>query len=576
MPHSPSACHLLEKRPPMPFFNSVEKRPVTALLLLCLALYLPGLFTLPALDRDEARFAQATVQMHETGDYMVPHFQEDLRAKKPVAIYWAQAVTSGAAGLAGMNNANGQPGIWAFRIPSFVAAILVVLLTWRLASLFYGPRAGIMAGTLIATAVVLVAEANIAKTDAALAASIMAAQLALARVWLARDPSRLDPGLGNALLFWVAMSVGILLKGPIAPMVSGLTIVGLVIATREIKWIFLLRPVRGGLLVLALTVPWAASVWISTDGAFFGEAVGGDFLPKLAGGQESHGAPFGYYTLLLLLTFFPANLMLMPAIARAWGERQSAPVMFLAAWIIPNWLVFEIVPTKLPHYVLPVYPALAIVVAALLAAALREPRLLKTKLARANILVWGLVATILAAAIVALPVLLPEGTAVEPGPWPVVGAGIFAAMAVQVLAQAWRARASGVVLAVAVTGIAFSLALLEFARPRVDPLWVADRTAQAIEERDLTSLRVVSAGFSEPSLVFALGTDTKLTDGVAAAGALAKGDAEIALVEEREEATFLEEAARLGVTPTPVLTVSGLNYSRGDAVSLTAYLPTAP
>ncbi|GAA6157387.1 glycosyltransferase family 39 protein [Pyruvatibacter sp. HU-CL02332] len=558
----------------MPFFNAVEKRPVTALLLLCLALYLPGLFTLPALDRDEARFAQATVQMHETGDYMVPHFQEDLRAKKPVAIYWAQAVTSGAASLVGLDDPNGHPGIWAFRIPSLIAAILVVLLTWRVASLFYGRRAGLMAGALIATTVVLVAEANIAKTDAALAASIMAAQLALARVWLARDPTRFDPGLGNAVLFWVAMSIGILLKGPIAPMISGLTMVGLVVATREIKWIFLLRPIRGGVLLLLLTLPWAVSVWLSTNGAFFGEAVGGDFLPKLAGGQESHGAPFGYYTLLLLVTFFPANLLLMPAIARAWGERQSAPVMFLAAWIIPNWLVYEIVPTKLPHYVLPVYPALAILVAALLAASLKNPQLLKTKLARANIVAWALVALVLAAAIVALPVLLPEGTAVEPGPWPVVGAGIFAAMAVQVLAQAWRARASGVVLAVAVTGIAFSVALLEFARPRVDPLWLADRTAQAMEDRDLVGMRVVSAGFSEPSLVFALGTKTRLTNGTAAANALAVGEADIALVEEREAATFFEEATRLGITPVPALTVDGLNYSRGDAVSLTAYLLT--
>ncbi|MEP0070103.1 glycosyltransferase family 39 protein [Pyruvatibacter sp.] len=558
----------------MPFFNAVEKRPVTALLLLCLALYLPGLFTLPALDRDEARFAQATVQMHETGDYMVPHFQEDLRAKKPVAIYWAQAVTSGAASLVGLDDPNGHPGIWAFRIPSLIASILVVLLTWRVAFLFYGRRAGLMAGALIATTVVLVAEANIAKTDAALAASIMAAQLALARVWLARDPTRFDPGLGNAVLFWVAMSIGILLKGPIAPMISGLTMVGLVVATREIKWVFLLRPVRGGVLLLLLTLPWAVSVWISTNGAFFGEAVGGDFLPKLAGGQESHGAPFGYYTLLLLVTFFPANLLLMPAIARAWGERQSAPVMFLAAWIFPNWLVYEIVPTKLPHYVLPVYPALAILVAALLAASLKNPQLLKSRLARANIVAWALVASVLAAAIVALPVLLPEGTAVEPGPWPVVGAGIFAAMAVQVLAQAWRARASGVVLAVAVTGIAFSVALLEFARPRVDPLWVADRTAQAMEDRDLVGMRVVSAGFSEPSLVFALGTKTRLTNGTAAANALAVGEADIALVEEREAATFFEEATRLGITPVPALTVDGLNYSRGDAVSLTAYLLT--
>lgn len=555
----------------MPFFTAVEKRPVAALLLLCLALYLPGLFTLPALDRDEARFVQATVQMHETGDYMVPHFQEELRAKKPVAIYWAQAVTSGAAHLLGAEEANGHAGIWAFRIPSVVAAMLVVLLTWRMGTMFYGPRAGLMAGTLMATAVVLVAEANIAKTDAALAASIMFAQLALARVWLARDPSRLDPGIGNALLFWAAMAVGILLKGPIAPMVSGLTVAALVLATRDIKWLLLLRPLRGAFLVLLFTLPWAVSVWISTNGLFFGEAVGGDLLPKLASGQESHGAPIGYYTVLLLLTFFPANLLLLPAIAKAWGERATAPVMFLAAWIVPNWLVFEIVPTKLPHYTLPVYPALAILVAALLAMALRNPDLLKTRLARANIVLWGVVATVLAGAIIALPVLLPDGTAVEPGPWPVVGAGIFAAMAVQVVAQSWRARASGITLAIAVTGIAFSVALLEFARPRVEPLWVADRTAQMLQDHGLHGKPVASAGFSEPSLVFALGTQTRLTNGAGAAMALSTGAAEIALVEAREEDTFLAELNKRNVSAVSSLSIDGLNYSRGNAVRLKVY-----
>jgi len=556
----------------MPFFTAVEKRPVTALLLLCLALYLPGLFTLPALDRDEARFAQATVQMHETGNYMVPYFQEDLRAKKPVAIYWAQAATTSIASMFGAEETNGQPGIWAFRIPSVLAAMLVVLLTWRLATILYGPRTGLIAGTLMATTVVLVAEANIAKTDAALAASIMAAQLAIARAWLARDPSRMDPGLGNAGLFWVAMAVGILLKGPIAPMVSGLTLTGLVLVSREIRWVSLLRPVRGTLLLLLLTLPWAVSTWIATDGRFFGEAVGGDFLPKLASGQESHGAPFGYYTVLLLITFFPANLFLIPALRKAWGERKTDAVVFLAAWAIPNWIVFEVVPTKLPHYVLPVYPALAILVAVLLAASVRDTGLLKSGLARTNIVIWGLLASVLAAAIVALPVLLPDGTAVEPGPWPVVGAGIFAALAVQVVAQAWRARASGTVLALAVTGVAFSVALLEFARPRVEPLWVADRTAHILEASGMAGQTVVSAGFSEPSLVFALGTDTLLTNGTRAAGALANGEAAIALVESREKEKFLAELMRQSVEVEATHSVEGLNYSRGNAVKLEIYV----
>ncbi len=560
----------------MPFVASAEKRPVLTLVLLCLALYLPGFFTLPTLDRDEARFAQATVQMHESGDYIVPHFQDDLRAKKPVAIYWLQAATSGTAATLGFTGTSGHPGIWAFRIPSLLAAIIVVLLTRQIAARFYGARAGLIAGALVAGCVVLVAEANIAKTDAALAASIVAAQLALARAWLARDPSRLDPGLGNAALFWLAMAVGILLKGPIAPMVSGLTIAVLVGTSRDYKWLFLLRPVRGMALLLLAVLPWAVAAWIDTDGAFFGEAVGGDLLPKLAGGQERHGAPFGYYTALLALTFFPANMLLLPAIAKAWGARRGDAVMFLAAWIIPNWLVFELVPTKLPHYILPLYPALAILTAGFIIGCFADPAQLKARLARVSMGIWALVAAVLAVVMIALPALLPDGTAVEPGPWPVVGAVIFAALAVQALVMGWRGRPADMIVALAAVAVAFSIGLLEFSRPRVEPLWVADHIAATLKDRELLAGRVVSAGFSEPSLIFALGTNTLLTNGALAAASLADGTVDTALIEAREAKSFASAALALGLETYEVGRVSGLNYSRGDAVTVTIYQRVVP
>jgi len=560
----------------MPFFAAIERHPALSLVMLCLALYVPGFFTLPVLDRDEARFAQATVQMHETGDYMVPRFQDDLRAKKPVAIYWAQTLTTGAVRLAGADGPGGHPDIWAFRIPSLIGAIVVVLLTWRLGVWLYDARTGFIAGGLMAATVLLIAEANIAKTDAALAAAIMAAQLALARVWLARDGTRPAPGTGNTVLFWTALAIGILLKGPVAPMVCGLTLVALAATSRQVRWIGLLRPVRGGILMVLLTLPWAVSVWISTDGTFFGDAVGGDLLPKLVGGQEGHGAPFGYYLALLAVAFFPANLLLLPALAKAWGARRTDAVIFLAAWIIPSWLVFEIVPTKLPHYVLPLYPALAILTAAFIAACLDAPTLLKARAARLNMVLWAVIAAVLSVAIIALPLFLPDGTAVEPGPWPVVGAGVFAAMAIQTLAMAWRARPAAMVVALAATGIALSVALLELTRPAVHPLWVAVRAADILDARGLAGAAVASAGFSEPSVVFMLGTDTRLTNGAKAAQLLAEGAVGVALVERRQADAFAAAAARLGLRLAHVADVDGLNYSRGDAVSIAIYTRAAP
>lgn len=559
----------------MPILAAAERRPLAALLLLCAALYLPGLFTLPALDRDEARFAQATKQMLASGDFVVPMFQDEMRAKKPVGIYWLQAASVAAAEALGAGGPEG-PGIWAYRIPSVLGAVLASLLTWRLGRLLFGPRAGLLAGAFIACCVALVAEANIAKTDAALAASVVAAQLALARAWLAGGAATgghvAAPGWGNTVLFWAALAAGILLKGPIAPMIAGLTAAGLVLVARDARWLLRLRPFSGLALLLALTLPWAVAAWVATEGGFFGAAVGGDLLPKLVGGQERHGAPPGYYLLLLPVTFFPASLLLLPGLAEGWRARRDPRHAFLLAWLIPAWLVFELVPTKLPHYVLPLYPALALLGGHVAARALDQPALLKARLFRANGALWAVVALALAVFLVAGPALLPHGLAVDPGPWPVVGAGIFAAMAVQTLAMLWRMRPAAMAVALVATGLVFSVAALELTRPRLEPLWVAGRAERTLEQLGLAGRPVVSAGFSEPSLVFHLGTDTVLTDGGGAARFLAENPQGVALVEERERAAFEAAAAAIGLVPKPVARLEGLNYSRGDRVEITIFV----
>src|SRR5215469_3204187 len=94
------------------------------LFLLCLALYAPGLAAIPPVDRDEARFAQATRQMLETGDFVRIRFQDEARNKKPIGIYWLQA-----AAVAAFSSAE-NPAIWPYRLPSALAASAAVLLTF--------------------------------------------------------------------------------------------------------------------------------------------------------------------------------------------------------------------------------------------------------------------------------------------------------------------------------------------------------------------------------------------------------------------------------------------------------------
>src|SRR5258706_11042889 len=129
------------------FVTGSHVRAVALLTLCGLLLFLPGFFNIPAIDRDEARFAQATKQMVETGDFVDIRFQDDVRYKKPVGIYWLQAASVEAASALGLPRA--QLRIWLYRVPSLIGAIGAVLLTYWAALAFVTRRGAIFAGLIL-------------------------------------------------------------------------------------------------------------------------------------------------------------------------------------------------------------------------------------------------------------------------------------------------------------------------------------------------------------------------------------------------------------------------------------------
>src|SRR3974390_2285546 len=146
------------------FVSTSHTRAAVFLILCGLLFYLPGFFTIPAIDRDEARFAQATRQMVETGDFVDIRFQDMVRYKKPVGIYWMQAAVVEAAAKLGVPNA--QLRIWLYRVPSLIGAIGTVLLTYWTALAFVSRRSAILAALMMCSSILLVVEAHMAKTDA--------------------------------------------------------------------------------------------------------------------------------------------------------------------------------------------------------------------------------------------------------------------------------------------------------------------------------------------------------------------------------------------------------------------------
>ncbi|MEM6488734.1 MAG: glycosyltransferase family 39 protein, partial [Pseudomonadota bacterium] len=302
--------------------DAVATAPSRALLLValvaCLAA-LPGLGALPVTDRDEARFAQATKQMMEIGDYVDIRFQDQPRWKTPIGIYWLQAAAAWPLG-------GPEAPIAAYRLPSFLAVVLAALSTWWAANALVGPRAAVLAGLAMATPVLAAAEATIAKTDAALLATAAVAFGALAR------GATGQAGRYTWLIFWLAIAAAVLLKGPIVPAIAALAVGALALARRAWPPLAALRPLPGLGLTALLVAPWLVAIAIVSDGAFFAEAVGRDLMGKVAEGQEAHWGPPGLYTALVWLTFWPAASLLPGALAAGWAAqpRPLAGVPLLA------------------------------------------------------------------------------------------------------------------------------------------------------------------------------------------------------------------------------------------------------
>jgi 4-amino-4-deoxy-L-arabinose transferase-like glycosyltransferase len=535
-------------------------RGFALLVLLCLTLYAPGLASIPPVDRDEARFAQATRQMLETGDFIRIRFQDEARNKKPIGIHWLQAAS------VALFSTAGSTAIWPYRLPSALAATIAVLLTWVLGATLLSSRgAGFVAGILMASALVLVVEAHLAKTDAALLAAVAAGQLALGIMYVrARKGDPVHWRLAAA--FWTAQAVGVLLKGPAAPALAFLTMATLSIADRDIRWIRVIRPIPGLVLAASIAAPWFVAVEQATGGHFLAESLWQDLVPKLAGAQESHGAPPGSYLALSLLSFWPGSLFLVPAVAWGWGQRRIPAQRFLIAWLLPAWIFCELMPTKLPHYVLPLYPALALLAGGMLLQGL--PQTLTGHLRRLESIVtvlWGAISVALAGALVTLPVWL--GTGVSTGV--IIAAVLVLGLALQLLLN--RRRSILAAALVGILAIAFVLPAAAAVVPALDLLWLS-RAAAALVARHQPRQGepVLSVGYNEPSLVFLLGTATRLT--TAARGDLQLAGAGLALVSDRDDATFHRSLGSRGLDPAAIDRVSGLDYSAGGGrMTLTLY-----
>ena len=383
--------------------------------------------------------------------------------------------------------------------------------------------------------------------------------------------------------FWLAIAVGILVKGPVIAGIIALSIVTLCIIERDVRWLKRTRPLLGLPLLIAVVAPWLIVIGLKTHGTFFEDSLGHDLGGKLASGEEHHGSPPGVYLLEFPLSFWPGSLAALLAIPFAWRNRREPAIRFLLAWIVPGWLLFEAVPTKLPHYVLPLFPGVAVLTALSIKAAFpstpfkprgdeKQTSLIEKIYSFAIAGSLYLLATGLLA--VALIRIVPT-MGLHSAHWS--GLNICTALVIAVtpinfaigsFKRDTRFLASGMFLTVVAYVLLFGTIL-----PNLKLPFPGRTIAQHRQSYDpqLAKLPLALIGYHEPSAVLWLGRETQLTDAHEAAVALANGSVGLAFVTDDEREAFLREATKIKLALQEIDHIEFYNYNHGHITNLTGY-----
>jgi len=332
------------------------------LLLLFLAfsgLYAVGDWSLPLLDRDEPRFAEASREMLERGDFIVPYFDNQTRFDKPPLIYWLQ---DGAYELFGENE-------FAARLPSGLCGALTTVVIALWGSQLYDPRTGWRAAVIFGLCLQTLVHAHAAVADMAMIAASTASAWA-GWNWLAGDPRHTRRWW---LAFWGLLAVGFLAKGPIAWVPIGMT--GWAAGRMErgkrpgaLAWIL------GVTLMLALVGIWGIPALVRTHGQYAAVGLGKHVVMRSVAPLEGHGAKSGwsyivtfpFYLLTVWPSFFPWSIWLPAAFAGLWIRRRQLRLeeTYLVTGIVLVFGIFTLSWTKLPHYTLPAFPFMALLLGA--------------------------------------------------------------------------------------------------------------------------------------------------------------------------------------------------------------------
>ena len=355
----------------------------------CVVFHILGTWSLPLIDRDEPRFAEASREMIERDDYIVPYFNNQLRLDKPPLTYWAQVASYH---IFGENDL-------AARFPSAIAAALTSLLILAWGCRMGGDKVGWWAAIIFTLSLQTFVHAKAAVADMWLVLFMTLAHWAGHELVQRRTLNGQCSTLSSEkltqtsiwwLTFYISLALGFLAKGPIA-WIPLLTVAVVIICMRDWQLVRFFKFAVGLMLMLAIIALWGIPALIQTRGEFFVIGIGRHVVSRSFTTLEGHGASsLGMYVLLLpfyfvtvFISFFPWSIKLPWLIRKLWRREKTKVIhrhqdyggqgdtahsgilidTYLLSGIAIVFVIFTLVSTKLPHYTLPAFPLLALLLA---------------------------------------------------------------------------------------------------------------------------------------------------------------------------------------------------------------------
>ncbi len=463
-------------------------------------------------DEDEPRNAGCAYEMQQRGDWIVPTFNEELRTHKPILLYWGMLTAYHVLGVSELSA----------RLASALMAVISVLATYRLGRLLFGHETGFWSALVLASSLLFAVLGRAATPDAGLIAATTLTLLSFASGVAARHGGRLPCAgtplaeyrisLPYALGMYAALGMAALAKGPVGLVlpIAGLvcflvsvdraaqpvggprlpwhqSLLSFLAPGRWLRAAWTLRPALGLGVLSAVALPWYVAVAWQTHGDWVAGFLGEHNLGRYLRAMENHRGPIVYYVPAILAGMFPWSVFLPAALYRAWqaGRETAAlrPQLVLCGCWAGVWVAcFSLAATKLPNYVAPAYPALALLTGHFLVDWRHAPagsRLLLVRLALWTLAVVGL-ALVAAAWIAGKPVLGND--------WAVALVGLaLPAGAAWALWRLHQGRRDGVLSAVGVASISFVVLALGMAAPWIsrhqDGPWLAAQVRQLRGEK---------------------------------------------------------------------------------------------